>query len=142
MNVIIPFHLFDVKKIIFQKPLQNKIPYYNSFYRILYNGEDYTLQNIIISIPLNYVITNDNKKNYKISFTNCFLFSLHNIEQSILKNINHITHKKIEKLLYNDCLFKRYIINSNEPIEHIMLRISGIWESNDKIGITYKFIHC
>jgi len=62
MNVIIPFHLFDVKKIIFQKPLQNKIPYYNSFYRILYNEEDYTLQNIIISIPLNYVITNHNKK--------------------------------------------------------------------------------
>jgi hypothetical protein len=138
MNVIIPYSIFDVKKIVFQKPTPNKIPYYNSFYRLLYNEEHYTLQNILIEIPPGYIITN--YKTNKITISNSFLYSLSNIEQSILKNINHITNKKIERLLYNDCMYRRYIANLNEPEHPIWLRLSGIWESNDKIGMTYKFI--
>ena len=108
MNVIIPFHLFDVKKIIFQKPLQNKIPYYNSFYRILYNGEDYTLQNIIISIPLNYVITNHNKKNYKISFFDQYLTIMRTGGDST--NFKSLYKKLKEDLIISKKFFKHFIL--------------------------------
>jgi len=140
MNIVIPYNIFEIKKIFFQKPVDNKIKYYNYFYRILYNETYYTIQNIIISIPLTHVITNYSNKIYKISFNNSLLYSLFYIEYEILKHINLITNKKIERLLYNDCTYKRYILYLNKPINQILLRISGIWESNDKIGITYKFI--
>lgn len=140
MNIIIPYHLFEIKKIIFQKPVENKIKYYNYFYRIIYNEKYYTIQNIIISIPLTHIVTNYNNKIYKITFNNSLLYSLFYIEYEILKKINLITNKKIERLLYNDCIYKRYILHLNKPVHKILLRISGIWESKDKIGITYKFI--
>jgi len=140
MNIVIPYNIFEIKKIFFQKPVDNKIKYYNYFYRILYNEIYYTIQNIIISIPLTHVITNYSNKIYKISFNNSLLYSLFYIEYEILKHINLITNKKIERLLYNDCTYKRYILYLNKPINQILLRISGIWESKDKIGITYKFI--
>jgi len=140
MNIVIPYNIFEIKKIFFQKPVDNKIKYYNYFYRILYNETYYTIQNIIISIPLTHVITNYSNKIYKISFNNSLLYSLFYIEYEILKHINLITNKKIERLLYNDCTYKRYILYLNKPINQILLRIAGIWESKDKIGITYKFI--
>lgn len=140
MNVIVPYNIFEIKKILFQKPVENKIKYYNSFYRILYNETYFTIQNVIISIPMSYIITNYKNNFYKISFNNALLYSLFYIEYEILKKINLITNKKIERLLYNDCIYKRYILHLNKPSTQILLRISGIWESNDKIGITYKFI--
>ena len=140
MNIIIPYNFFEIKKIIFQKPVENKIKYYNYFYRIIYNEKYYTIQNIIISIPLSHIVTNYNNKIYKITFNNSLLYSLFYIEYEILKKINLITNKKIERLLYNDCIYKRYILHLNKPVHKILLRISGIWESKDKIGITYKFI--
>ena len=140
MNIIIPYNLFEIKKIGFQKPVENKIKYYNHFYRIIYNERYYTIQNIIISIPLTHIITNYNNKVYKITFNNSLLYSLFYIEYEILKKINLITNKKIERLIYNDCIYKRYILHLNKPVHTILLRISGIWESKDKIGITYKFI--
>ena len=140
MNIIIPYHLFEIRKIIFQKPVENKIKYYNYFYRIIYNEKYFTIQNIIISIPLTHIVTNYNNKIYKITFNNSLLYSLFYIEYEILKKINLITNKKIERLLYNDCIYKRYILHLNKPVHKILLRISGIWESKDKIGITYKFI--
>lgn len=140
MNVIIPYHSFKIKKILFQKHVLNKISYYKWFYRILYNEEHFTIQNMLISIPSSHIITNLNHKHYKISFSNAVLFSLFKIEYELLKNINHIIQKKIERLLYNDCIYKRYILKLNEPVQQLYLRISGIWETADKIGITYKFI--
>ena len=140
MNIIIPYHLFESKKILFQKPVENKIKYYNYFYRIFYNETYYTIQNLIISIPLTHIITNYTNKIYKISFNNALLYSLFYMEYEILKQMSLITHKKIERLLYNDCMYKRYILHLNKPLHKLLLRISGIWESKDKIGITYKFI--
>jgi hypothetical protein len=140
MNIIIPYHLFESKKILFQKPVENKIKYYTYFYRIFYNETYYTIQNVIISIPLTHIITNYTNKIYKISFNNALLYSLFYIEYEILKQMNLITNKKIERLLYNDCMYKRYILHLNKPVHKLLLRISGIWESKDKIGITYKFI--
>ena len=140
MNLFIPYNIFEINKILFQKPVENKIKYYNNFYRILYNEGCYTIQNVIISIPESHIITNYNNKTYKISFNNDLLYSLFYIEYELLKKINLITKKKIERLLHNDCMYKRYILYLNKPPNKLFIRISGIWESNDKIGITYKFI--
>jgi hypothetical protein len=140
MNIVIPYNLFETHKILFQKKVDNKIKYYNYFYRLLYNETNYTIQNVILSIPTTHIITNYNNKLYKISINNSLLYTLFYIEHEILKYMNLITHKKIERLLYGDCIHKRYILHSNKPVYKLCLRISGIWESNDKIGITYKFI--
>lgn len=140
MNLFVPYNIFEINKILFQKPVENKIKYYNNFYRILYNEGYYTIQNVIISIPESHIITNYHNKTYKISFNNDLLYSLFYIEYELLKKINLITNKKIERLLHNDCMYKRYVLHLNKPPNKLFIRISGIWESNDKIGITYKFI--
>ena len=60
------------------------------------------------------------------------------IEESILNNISIVLNKKIELSIYNECRKKKYLLENNQC--NLILRISGIWESYDKIGITYKFI--
>ena len=140
MNIYISLNNLNSKKIGYQKPVRNKIKSYTNFYRILYNEPCYTIYNLMINIPLNSIITNTHNNVYRISFTNQLLHYLFMIETDILKNINYITSKRILHNLYNECINKRYIIKANEEIKNITLRISGIWESNENIGLTYKFI--
>jgi len=99
MNLFIPYNIFEINKIVFQKPVENKIKYYNHFYRILYNEAYYTIQNVIISIPESHIITNYHNKTYKISFNNDLLYSLFYIEYELLKKINLITNKKIRTFI-------------------------------------------
>ena len=141
MNVIIPHNLFDTHKILFKKPVENKIKCYNYFYRILYNDTFFTSRNIILSLPLYFVTTHYNNNVYHISFSNELLNSLLHIETDILNNINNITNKTMERLLFNELNHKRYVFHLNKQPELLLLRISGIWESREKIGITYKWIH-
>tara|TARA_B110000114_G_scaffold184714_2_gene229173 strand:+ start:1534 stop:1947 length:414 start_codon:yes stop_codon:yes gene_type:complete len=135
MNLYILFYLFDIKKVFYNKSIENKIKYYNYFYKLQYNEDKYTIQNLLLCIPNDYIIYESNK----MTINEYGLNKLSEIEESILNNINIILNKKIELSIYNECRKKKYFMGIKRE-SNMILRISGIWESYDKIGITYKFI--
>lgn len=135
MNLYILFYLFDIKKVFYNKPIENKIKYYNHFYKILYNESKYTIQSLLLWIPNDYIIL---EQDNHILINDHGMKKIVQIEESILNNINIILNKKIELSIYNECRKKKYLLENNQC--NLILRISGIWESYDKIGITYKFI--
>lgn len=135
MNLYILFYLFDIKKVFYNKPIENKIKYYNHFYKLLYNESKYTIQSLLLWIPNDYIILDHD--NY-IHINDHGMKKIVQIEESILNNINIMLNKKIELSIYNECCKKKHLLENNQC--NLILRISGIWESYDKIGITYKFI--
>jgi hypothetical protein len=135
MNLYILFYLFDIKKVFYNKPIENKIKYYNNFYKLLYNESKYTIQSLLLWIPNDYIILDQD--NY-IHINEYGMKKMVQIEESILNNINLILNKKIELSIYNECRKKKHLLENGQC--NLILRISGIWESYDKIGITYKFI--
>lgn len=135
MNLYILFYLFDIKKVFYNKAIENKIKYYNYFYKLLYNESKYTIQSLLLWIPNDYIILDQDNH---IHINDYGMQKIIQIEESILNNINIVLNKKIELSIYNECRKKKYLLENNQC--NLILRISGIWESYDKIGITYKFI--
>jgi hypothetical protein len=57
-------------------------------------------------------------------------------EKSLLEQLNHITNKKISLSFHK--YVNKLIYTSGNPNIKVLLRISGIWESDTQIGITSK----
>jgi hypothetical protein len=143
MIFVLNLENFDKYNILVGNKENNLINYYNYFYKLNYLTCDYTLYGINIELELdgskefsfyNYIkIIFDVNKNSKI------ISILNDIECYILSK----TEKSIKNTLYND--IKRGNIKvqkqENSKMEHLILRITGIWEDNTYCGISYKFIY-
>jgi len=138
MNLSLDIERVNIKDIAFYKPIQNKIAHYKNFYKILYNIEMFTLSTLIIQVDVKDLQVVKENNIYKVSFIidPVFLEKLKLFEIGLLDNFNHITNKKI---MYSFNKFvNRLIYNTTTPNTNIILRISGIWESDTQIGITNK----
>lgn len=138
MNLCLEIDNIDIKDVAFYKPIQNKIAHYKNFYKILYNIEMFTLNTLIIQVDVRELQVVKENNIYKVSFVidPVFLEKLKLFETKLLDNFNHITNKKI---MYSFNKFiNKLIYNTTNPNTNIVLRISGIWESDTQIGITNK----
>lgn len=138
MNVYLTIQEFNINNIFFQKPIENKIKNYKSFYKILYDLKFFTCKTIIFNMS-DFIIYN--YINHNITISNKALNTIYIIENSILNKLNILLKKKIEYSIYNSIKKKHYLFHPNKLNLNIYLRISGIWESNTSIGLTYKFIN-
>lgn len=138
MNLCLDIDNIDIKEVAFYKPIQNKIAHYKNFYKILYNIELFTLNTLIVQVDVRDLQVIKENNIYKVSFIidPVFLEKLKLFETKLLDNFNHITNKKI---MYSFNKFiNKLIYNTTNPTTNIVLRISGIWESDTQIGITNK----
>jgi len=138
MNLCLDIDNIDIKEVAFYKPIQNKIAHYKNFYKILYNIEMFTLNTLIVQVDVRDLQVIKENNIYKVSFIidPVFLEKLKLFETKLLDNFNHITNKKI---MYSFNKFiNKLIYNTTNPTTNIVLRISGIWESDTQIGITNK----
>lgn len=138
MNLCLDIDNIHIKDVAFYKPIQNKIAHYKNFYKILYNIEMFTLNTLIIQVDVRELQIVKENNIYKVSFSidPVFLEKLKLFETKLLDNFNHITNKKI---MYSFNKFiNKLIYNTTNPNTNIVLRISGIWESDTQIGITNK----
>jgi hypothetical protein len=121
MNIIIDYKQFNINNIFFYDPIKNNIIDDSNFVRIIYSDHNIILNGLYLQIGLDKL---DDLYNI-----------LENIENAILNkyklNIEKVNRIKVQ-LLY----IIKYIKNNK-----LILKISGIWENNNKIGLTYKFIY-
>jgi hypothetical protein len=156
MNIVLDIANFQLCNIIFLENKRNIIMD-GTFSKIIYTNAFISLNSIYFYFPIEIqhiekVLNKNIMKFYPSSVNNMPLVQeLSKIEYRIIeyyKQINKIEKKTVcllTKQLYSGNLkiYKDYSENSkkcsNNNIKYI-IKLSGIWETYDEIGITYKII--
>lgn len=146
MNIVKRLDQYDDTCLFFCEPTKNNVMNDGNFIRILYSTPEMTLNGIYFIITLHDIVCEKYYTKYKCSFnvtTHTELIQqLQNIEESILYKYsveNKEPQYKIYEQLRNGHI-KLFGDIGNKPSAQFMLKISGIWETEDKYGLTYKFI--
>lgn len=106
----------------------------NNFIKIFYSNNILFLNSIYVKLEL----TNLKIYNNKVNFENLYnIDKIKSIESFILNNIS--THKQAILKLSN-ILDNKNLKYSDEIYNHYILKISGIWETHDSYGITFKIL--
>ena len=143
----------NYESIILNEPIKNSAVQYNYFYKLLYSTNIVSLTSIFLLFELNNLsFENDKIKFEKTALNNSVFSKLIQLEDHVL-NLIIDTKNKLYKLkeIYENQVFKFSLSDDNENInsynglKHLnnrtfVLKISGIWESKDAIGLTFKFI--
>ena len=126
MNIVVNYDEIAYNNIFFNEAVKNTVINDSNFIKIIYSNKDLILNGIYIKININ-----KNNKN--------IIDDIDNLEKYILTlyNNNKICNYKIkDQLIY---LITK-LNTSNKNIFRYILKISGIWETQTSIGLTYKFI--
>lgn len=143
----------NYESIILNEPIKNSAVQYNYFYKLLYSTNIVSLTSIFLLFELNNLsFENDKIKFEKTALNNSVFSKLIELEDHVL-NLIIDTKNKLYKLkeIYDNQFFKFSLSDDNENInsynglKHLnnktfIIKISGIWESKDAIGLTFKFI--
>ena len=151
MNLIVNINQFDNRSIYLCEPIKNNIVKNSDFIRILYLTQYMSLNGLHLLINLTDVICeryNNNK--YKYSFNISYNFDIiekiQSIEIDLLKKYDILNKTKtpsydIYEMLKNGHIkhFTNFANLKTKQNCSFILKISGLWETNDKYGLAYKF---
>lgn len=146
MNIALNINQFETNNIYFCDPIKNNVVNDGLFIRIIYSTDYFVTNGINLFVQLHDLTIEKFYNKYKCSF-NLFnnkniIENIQQIEENILKNIN-IKNKIIQKTLTeqlrigNIKIFSENIDMTNNYL--FVLKISGIWETDTHIGLTFKF---
>lgn len=137
MNIVLNINNINFNNLFFNDPVKNTVMNDSSFIRILYSNEHLTLNGIFIKIPFDRETIKDpkNENNQKI------ILFIDKLEKYILSAYNN-NKIQVLKILeqFNYITTKSFLEKRNNNPFILILKISGIWETNSQIGITHKFI--
>jgi uncharacterized membrane protein YukC len=146
MNIALNMKQFDINNIYFCDPIKNNVVNEGLFIRLIYSTDFFVTNGINLFLPLYDVVVEKFYNKYKCTFNlinnKNIIENIIQIEENILKNIN-IKNKIIKKSIYeqlrigNIKIFSENIDKTN--IYLFILKISGIWETDTHIGVTFKF---
>ena len=142
MNLVLPIKEISISNIFFNESVKNTVVDDSNFIRIIYSNQDFVLNSLYIKID---IYSNKKSNNPSIGNTELYIINLVNLidklEQDILNkySINKQQNNKLkEQLQY---YIQKLNSNCSENMISYLLKISGIWETNNIIGLTYKFIY-
>jgi hypothetical protein len=122
MNLVLDYKKYNVDNIFFYDPVKNTVMDDSKFIRIIYSDVNIILNGLYLKI-----LRSDNIDELSEN--------IDKIENNILMKYHSIKSKSMkikEQLLY--------ILKKNPYDNIFILKISGIWETDMMIGVTYKFI--
>ena len=119
------------------------------FTKILFSKQNVTLNGLYFYLPFKVHEVNENSHIRQLIVSNqqniSLIHDLKEVEDVLLKNYmdyNHIK-KKCENVLHNQLITNQIRVyrNNEKSIRNkYVIKISGIWETRDKIGLTYKIM--
>jgi hypothetical protein len=161
MNIVKTIEQFNPNNVYFLEPIKNNIMNNSNFIRIIYSTSSFVLNGVFLLVKLDTVVIEKyfNKLKCLFNINECqnLINQLKNIEETILNRVstNKIKKYKISqqissgiiRIFLNDtnkynklnCLSQDHIMTTMYDNSFI-LKISGLWETESEIGITYKFI--
>jgi len=155
MSIIFKFPDYDENELFFVESVKNNVKSNSYFSRIIYSNYFMSLKNIYFTFTLKDVNYRDQYLKTIIYFDESKndLTDLYNIEKNIIdkyiayrqnfsnENINPCYCIKQQFKLNYIKVFKNSTLTNpiNETTE-IFIKISGIWQTDNTVGITFKFI--
>ena len=167
MNIILKLNQFVIENVQYMKTRKNIIMENSLFIKLLYSDENFVMNSIYIEFPVKIKDINRNYVFYNVTENDAFMKQLCKIEKDIIdyyRIINQCTKTPVysfkaqmEKgnMKYN-YIFSTPSSSSStstttgsgntsahvSPIirERIVIKISGIWENSDTLGINYKLL--
>lgn len=145
MNIVKNIEQYEDNNIFFCEPIKNNIMNDGNFIRILYSNHNLVLNGIYIYILLNDISIEKHYNKFKCIFNiNLYkklITDIKSIEENILKKIN-ISNKSPQFKIYeqmNNGIIKIFSDSLPKTNSAFILKISGIWETAEQYGLTYKF---
>ena len=146
MNIVKKLEQYDQKCVFFCEPIKNNVMNEGNFIRILYSNFNFTLNGIYLLISLNDIVCEKYYSKYKCMFNSSAHKDLINklkiIEEELINKYNFvdkIPQYKIYEQLTNGNIKMSSDIGTKSQC-NLILKISGIWETQDKYGLTFKFM--
>ena len=145
MNVTIPIKKYNIDKVYFGEPIKNTIIENSVFRRTIYSDTFVSFNNICLLFELKNVYVKKYYNKWKIILNSEEIkLSIKKLERELLEKIR-MTHKKschaiTEQIeagfikLFSDNLEQKVYEGFN-----LILKVSGIWETGEGYGLTYKF---
>ena len=149
MNIIIDSSQVNTNNIYYQKPIRNTVMDHSNFIRIIYSNELFTLNCLLIHFTLQNVKTDKYFSKVKCTFSQKnnqqTIETLSSLEYEILQRTS-IKNKayiyNIHEQLMGETI--KLFANESDSEKHnncdYILKISGVWETDEEIGVTYKFL--
>jgi|TARA_B110000967_G_C18870777_1_gene555278 hypothetical protein len=150
MNILINYNTYDANNVFFSEAIKNTIIENSIFRRLVYNPNNYSLnslhfminiQNAVIKkyynkykCYINHTILNQNEISKMVAIENTILSRLDVKDKRPILQIRDLLNQKHIKLFSNNTL------KDNYENFRVVLKISGIWETEDTYGLTFKFI--
>ena len=143
----------DYNNIIISDPIKNSLIEQSLFYKLFYSKEYITFNGIFLLFKFENITMNKDKiifNNYNENNKNT-LEKIIMIEKNILEILKTKKNKifKLKEIITNNNIKfnKSDIDNINDYNEFnelndnlFILKLSGLWETNDNIGLTFKII--
>lgn len=149
MNIIINKDEFNPDYVFFQNSVKNIIMQDGNFTRIIYSNSLFILNSIIVTIDLHITHYEKYFNKYKYFFdctyenTRKELEKISLIEKQILDRIQFPNKKPIyrinQQISYGNIKFYTDTIQYNSE-QKIYIKLSGIWETANEYGVSFKFI--
>lgn len=143
MSVVISIHKFDYQDVYYHKPVNNNIIANSKFVRTIYSNGLVTLNNICLDIPLAITCVNRNRCFFDRRLNSQVILFLNQVEDNILVRSgidNKTPRRRLSEQLESGFLKIFTQIDNDYRKYPVLLKISGLWESDSEIGITYKFV--
>lgn len=155
MNISLDINRINIGNLFFLDTKRNIIMDGN-FTKVLYSNEYFTMNGIYVIFP---ILVSNIEKNINKNIMKIHPYSVNNLsiiqdfaklEVRILDYYKNTYRAKgkisnlLSRQLYSGSLklykeFNYHFEPNNAPKQYI-IKISGVWESNDEIGLTYKVI--
>lgn len=145
MYAVESIYKYNNNNIYFCETIKNNVIDNSYFIRIIYSSEHLSLNGIYLLFELKDVVYENYYNKYKCEFNieknKDVIERLKMIEMEILQlyGTNKIATHNIDKQLQSGYI-KIFEKINNTSNQLFMLKISGLWETNDNYGITFKFI--
>ena len=146
MNIVKSIDQYNENNIYFCEPIKNNIMNDGTFIRILYSNHKVVLNGVYLYFTLNEITCDKFYNKYKCMFNpnnhKDLIDKLKNIEDGLLRKINiknKIPQNKIFEQFKNGNI--KIFNNITDNKSEFILKISGIWETYNNYGLTYKFVN-
>ena len=147
MNIVKNIDQYNIDHVYFCDPIKNNIMSDGNFIRIMYSTPLFVLNGVYLFISIHHITIDKYYNKFKCTFdTNQYMDVIERlrvIEEGILKKANifgKIPQYKIYEQLRNGNI-KIFSDTIDKINSKFLLKIAGIWETDNDYGLTYKFIN-
>lgn len=146
MNIVKRLDQYDENNVYFCEPIKNNVMCDGNFIRVLYSTNNMVLNGVYLLIQLNDIILEKYYSKCKCIFNvnthSELINNLRSIEETLLKKLSFKNKQPQFKIFeqINNGTIKIFGDVQTKQNNLFILKISGVWETCQSYGLTYKFI--